>query len=389
MSSITKSRILGIDALRGIAAFLVLLFHVFGSGTLYALDRWRPDAVVQNIAQIVPAYGYCGVYLFFVISGFCIHLRWAKVFANDPTSHLDVGFLQFWKRRWIRLYPAYMAAIILYLVWLQYNGRLSVDGFFAWDMISHVLMIHNLDGRTVFSMNGVFWTLAIEEQLYLLYFILLMLRKRFGWAITLSICISMRFVWLVISFAVTRYGGFELPFNEGSLANWWIWAMGAYAVESYFGIKRLPEWCYSLSLSGLFLLLAAMAHFAMQAYPAVKAATWTAMAFEPLLWGAGFFFLINRATRRDKAAATVGWRHFVVAKWAFIGIFSYSLYLVHEVVIGVMNGRNAWLVTAVSLVFAYLFFLIFERPFMLYLARDKDRHSQLSRFGQEVAPDGA
>ncbi len=37
----------------------------------------------------------------------------------------------------------------------------------------HLLMLHNLDPNTCYTINGVFWTLAIEEQLYLAYFLLL------------------------------------------------------------------------------------------------------------------------------------------------------------------------------------------------------------------------
>ena len=54
----------------------------------------------------------------------------------------------------------------------------------------HLLMLHNLDPHTCYTINGVFWTLAIEEQLYLAYFLLLFLRVRFGWGVTIAVCLS-------------------------------------------------------------------------------------------------------------------------------------------------------------------------------------------------------
>ena len=65
-------------------------------------------------------------------------------------------------------------------------------------MISHILMVHNMENRFVYSMNSVFWTLAIEEQLYLIYFLLIWMRKKLGWTKTLTICFAARYVWFAV-----------------------------------------------------------------------------------------------------------------------------------------------------------------------------------------------
>lgn len=367
-NELTRSRFLSIDALRGIAAFLVVIYHAFGGGTVFKLNA-AGDLSASEAWQFIPGFGYMGVYLFFVISGFCIHLRWAKARSKDPAADPKVDFFAFWRRRWIRLYPAYLAAIALFLGWEYYEGVLHFTGFFVWDMVSHVLMIHNLDSHTVFSMNGVFWTLAIEEQLYLLYFLLLFLRSKLGWGVTLGITFASRFLWLAVCLIITRSTGFDLPFTEGSLANWWIWAMGALAVENYFGVIELPKWCRSRTLAAIFLISGAAIHFL--EYTGQPVYHDVAVDIEPVLWGAGFFFLINYAVSLEKTIRQGGITYRAIAACAFVGLFSYSLYLTHELVIQPLAGRNVYVVCVLCLVFAYAFFLIFERPFMLYLARQR------------------
>jgi len=372
MSSITKDRILSIDALRGTAALLVVFFHLFGMTALSS----------NNYLYFLSAFGYCGVYLFFVISGFCIHLRWAKTLTKNKDDEPKISFIAFWKRRWIRLYPAYIAAIVIFLVWEHYQGKLQFNDFFIWDMISHVLMIHNLDNETVYSMNGVFWTLAIEEQLYMLYFLLLYLRKKVGWIITLVITFFSRFLWLGISLLITKGIGFELPFNEGALANWWIWAMGAFAVESYYKVIKFPKWCYSLTLGTGFLIAAGSLHYFGLSNPSISLFARMAIIFEPFLWGAGFFFVVNRATSAESLLNWSGVRYRLLTVPAFVGLFSYSLYLSHELILQILIGTNRLIVCMVCLVFAYIFFLIFEKPFMAYLA--KQRMSRLQAAEMEA-----
>ena len=75
-------------------------------------------------------------------------------------------------------------------------------------------MLHNLDARTTYTINSAFWTLAIEEQLYLAYFLLLYLRIRYGWARTLLVCVAARVVWLGLGRGLVYFAGVEIPVSE-------------------------------------------------------------------------------------------------------------------------------------------------------------------------------
>ena len=369
MSSITKSRYLNIDALRGIAAFLVLLYHLFGAGSIFT-EFLSPESFSGiNIFYFIPAFGYVGVYLFFVISGFCIHLRWAKAYSKGIHSP-EINFIAFWKRRWLRLYPAYLAAMVLFLFWQYWQGQLEINSLFVWDMISHLLMIHNLDARTVYSMNGVFWTLAIEEQLYLIYFLLLWMRKTWGWKVTLTICFITRFIWFGCVILLNRVSSIEVPIGEGALANWWIWALGAAAVENYLGITKFPRWCYSLILSFGFMSAGAYLHYIGIVAPN-NFSVRTMWVCEPFCWGAGFFFFVNWIMQYENKLKS-SFLTYTATIWATVGLFSYSLYLTHEVVLRVFSEFSPAIIIILSLALAYAFYLIFEKPFMLYLSRQKN-----------------
>src|ERR1700752_3157607 len=239
--TLATTRLRSIDALRGAAALGVVLYH--------AVDQ-NANLAPQNIfkyparlIQLASSYGYVGVFLFFVISGFCIHLQWAK--ARSAGEQPKIQFGAFWRRRLRRLYPPYLIAFAVYLFLTATTVGIDVTKFFIYDVVMHLLMLHNLDPKTCYSINGVFWTLAIEEQLYLAYFLLLFLRTRWGWGTTLIICCVARIGWVFLARVAWLLAGYSIPVAEGAASHWITWALGAIAVEAWFGLIQLPKWCRS------------------------------------------------------------------------------------------------------------------------------------------------
>src|SRR5882724_9612047 len=253
-------RLYSIDALRGGAALGVVLFHAFFLERGYIIPGFSSagagliTGTLDRTLKLFFSYGFTGVFLFFVISGFCIHLRWTK--AKAAGNGGDLGFISFWKRRFRRLYPAYLAALTIYLLIHYFTHQFQLSWFTAWDVGLHLLMLHNIDYRTVYSLNGVFWTLAIEEQLYLGYFLLLIIRGRFGWIKTLSFLLAGRFLMYGLGAFIRVAFNVYTPINEAAISNWFIWALGAVSVEAVFGLLTLPSWCRKARLGLAFLLLA-------------------------------------------------------------------------------------------------------------------------------------
>ena len=384
---------LTLDAMRGGAALAVVTYHALGVAQQTAWFGW--EWWLPLLTGYLVHYAFAGIYLFFVISGFCIHLHWAKTRAAGVKNPV-INFGSFWKQRVRRLYPPYFVALALYLVYLASKQPLEVTGFYLWDVLLHLFMLHNLDPRTTYTINGAFWTLAVEEQLYLAYFLLLFLRIRYGWARTLLLCFSARIVWVILGRGLSQSLGFHIPITEAAATNWFIWALGALSVEAAVGLIRLPAWCFKISVGGLALGCAmALAKL----LPMMDQGSWMHdvgwIVMHPA-WGVGFFILVNYSV-----AAEQRWRQRasrvprLIPMLASIGLISYSLYLTHSFVLmhWYWFGFTQWHTRSISLVitmplsigFAWLFFRVCERPFMTSRATRIQEKPERSSVAQDDA----
>lgn len=150
-----SSRLGNLDALRALAALAVCLFH------------FREDIAIRSIgvASSVFSYGYLGIDVFFVISGFVIPLMLLQM----KFRLADSG--SFLLSRFLRLYPAYAASGILVIA-LSYLSS-CIPGFSGQSpafpiraVVSNLLLICDFSGEE--WIIPVFWTLAIEAQYYVL-----------------------------------------------------------------------------------------------------------------------------------------------------------------------------------------------------------------------------
>jgi peptidoglycan/LPS O-acetylase OafA/YrhL len=145
-----------LDLLRFFAACSVMLFHFTFRGP--ADGCWPASFPV--FGQI-SRYGYLGVHVFFILSGFVILLT-----AYEKNA---VGFTV---ARIIRLYPAYWICVTLTALALLVAGNqqhISLQQYFA-----NLTMAHGYFG--IRDVSGVYWTLAVELKFYFLIFLVLLFR---------------------------------------------------------------------------------------------------------------------------------------------------------------------------------------------------------------------
>lgn len=180
-----------IDLLRFIAAIAVVLFHLTYRG--YYADNLSP--VRYPILGEVFKYGYMGVELFFMISGYVILLS-----ATGKT----VG--QFFRSRFTRLYPAYWVACTLtFFVVRLFGPAVHAPGWSDWldapvgRYLLNMTMLNGFFG--VHELDGVYWTLLIELTFYFLIAVFI----GFGWLKNLPLVLA---VWLAYcAFAASTASG--------------------------------------------------------------------------------------------------------------------------------------------------------------------------------------
>lgn len=366
------ARLVSIDALRGAAAIGVVLYH---TNAIPGVDRsllWG-DALDDSMFL-----GKYGVWLFFVISGFCIHLQWAR--AKVVAGARELAFGEFWRRRIRRLYPPYLVTLAFYIALRFSTGALTLDGLSAWQVFLHLFMLQNLDPRAISTMNNVYWTLAVEEQLYLLYFVFLAIRRRWGWGAALGVAVGARIAWFALALLLHRGWGIDIIVSQAAMVQWLIWVLGALSVEAAFGLIALPAWTRSLPIAGALLAIASLLVWAQNYWLGpglLNDLIW--FGSEPI-WGAGFFVLVNcLVAREQRGELMLRWP--AAVQWlASVGIFSYSLYLTHEILewhawplaarllddaaVGLPHIAAAALLLTACLAFARVFFQLFERPFL-------------------------
>lgn len=155
--SASAPRLTVVDLLRFVAAMAVLFFHF----TARDHQRWGQELPYQVFPWLseVSRYGYLGVHLFFVISGFVILTSaWRRSGGAFVASRVS------------RLYPAYWLAVLLTAtlrwLWPSFDGRTPTEVLVNLTMFQDLFEVPRVD--------GVYWTLWVELQFYLL--ILLFIR---------------------------------------------------------------------------------------------------------------------------------------------------------------------------------------------------------------------
>ena len=153
-----QARIASIDGLRGLAIALVVLFHAY--------RRWPGHVPWATVHADFPLfhYGWMGVELFFLISGFVIH----RTLENCK------GYGEFVARRWIRLFPAMLVATLLVyctagLFTQRPAGAPSLPEIIPGLAFTSPDILYQITGVHLEPIEGAFWSLFVEVPFYLVF----------------------------------------------------------------------------------------------------------------------------------------------------------------------------------------------------------------------------
>ena len=354
--SATPTRLPGLDLLRAIAVLWTMQFHGFIVGGLGEDWHW------------LERYGWMGVDLFFVLSGYLIGGQLLRPLARGESPSLR----DFYLKRAFRILPAFWVVLAIYLLW---PGFREAPGMEPWWKFA--LFVVNLD--IDYASNAAFshaWSLCVEEHFYLLFPALALLLARKPSATKFWIaCI------VVLLGGIALRTGAWLHFDA-------LQPQRAWFVEDIY----YPTWN---RLDGL--LMGVM----LATWQAYRPASWTRMATHAnafALFGLAIlalaFWLFRERT--GLLGNSIGWPvlslalallvfagaqpHGLLGKRAlpgaaWIAAISFSLYLVHKPMYGVVQSRlGEWLegrgivayavYWAASLLAAALLYYAVEKPFL-------------------------
>lgn len=367
-----KSRIFieGIDGLRAIAALLVLLFHYYSF-----------SSSTQFTGSFIVRAGWIGVDIFFVISGFVLSLPFLNAFSNNEKYSISL----FYKRRMLRIIPAYYFSLLVITTFLHADILFNPDTF--RHLVGHLTFSEGfLYPWKKLNINGVYWSLWIEMQFYIIVPLLVVLFKENRWWIS--------FVSILVIVTVYKYAGIVL--TEGlsdthTLKQFYInkqllgvlqeFVMGIGAAKIYLLLKDSSVWINhrlrfsSLVIIGFIVIISCM--YFITSYGNTK--YWFGSG------ALGYIPLITLNTILSLGSSLVILGIASQAKWInylfgnrvmiFLGTISYGIYIWHYPVGKYMSEKmnmessNRFMLLcffgiAVTILWAYISYRFIEKPFL-------------------------
>ena len=346
----------GLDLLRALAIIVVVIYHaaLFGFKLPGQVDR----------------FGWIGVDLFFVLSGYLIGGQLLAPLARDRRINLG----RFFARRALRIMPAYFAVLAIYFLlppWREYSEMSQP----LWKFLLSVQNIA-LHGGTAFSHA---WSLAVEDQFYLaLPFLLLFLYRRPRPAIIIPCLIVIGGIGLrgflaaqnpSVDGGSVSFSGFQawIYYPTWTRLDPLLFGVVLGAIEQFRPRwwQRLVNWAPWLWLPGLGLIAYALY------LGETKNLTLVACVWQFPLIAIGMATLLVCAVSPRLPLCRVA-----IPGAAFIASIAYSAYLIQKLVIHAVEqfctNHNIDLTSAPTLVgvelcvyaTATLLFLLVERPFL-------------------------
>jgi len=298
-----------LDSLRGIACLMVLFFHGFG-------NRYVPERLnaVERFFVHLCGYGFTGVNLFFVLSGFLI-----TGILLETRQRSDY-YRRFYIRRALRILPLYYG-ILLLLVLVWRTGL--TDRPFSWAFLgfSAIYLANTTPLFGVPIQFGVLWSLAVEEHFYLLWPTFVRRLKPTN--------LTILAVVLCLAAVAFRLAAFHLGSNVFGYYTWMVCdglAMGALLA---IAVRHYHESRKRIWRIAAFTFAYAMFCFVVEKWAAVR---YTGAALQ--ISGINAFYAFALV-----ATLLLGSRYGIRSRvLEFFGDISYGLYLLHTLVFDVFDA---------------------------------------------------
>lgn len=319
LSAALREHLTQCESIRGLAILLVFVFHFLGD--VYGYQA-HPQA---SLLSALPLGGDTGVTLFFVLSGFLLTLP----YFNGASLKLGT----YLRNRALRILPMYYA-MVLFAGW--WTGQ--------WQYVPRALLFQELKLEALFPMGAVWWSLVVEMQFYLLLPCLVVLAQRpaLRWVLVVLLALAIYAYWQVSHAPLTANGGWAGQRNTlvgrwplfcvGALLAWGHVRYGKWLLASQLSARRWPG--LMLMLIGIGLLMAIIQHRVTLLGAALSHLLWyDHYLLEALCWGLLLCVLLHL-----RPLGAILWVNPLLHR---LGVWSYSLYLVHASVLFLIGGKLA------------------------------------------------
>ncbi|MGV7166475.1 acyltransferase family protein [Xanthomonas axonopodis pv. cajani] len=313
-----------LDLLRGIAIVWVMLFHSFVVGGLGPEWEW------------LSRYGWMGVDLFFVLSGFLIGTQ-----VLTPLSHgKPLDFTDFYLRRAFRILPAFLVVLAIYMAW---PGFCESPGLAPWWMFLTFTLNLFVDYGEQAAFSHA-WSLCVEEHFYLVFPLLATLLLRHPSAArVVAVCVAVVVAGIALRTSVWLHNTALDQLGGGQQRNWFVedlyyptWnrldGLLAGVVLAMVKVFRPHTWQWlqqrgnTWALAGVAMLALAMWLFRERTGLLGNAVGWPVLSL-------GLALLVVAGTATDSALGRLR-----VPGAAWLAAISYSVYLTHKAMFHVTQG---------------------------------------------------
>jgi peptidoglycan/LPS O-acetylase OafA/YrhL len=331
-----------LDHWRGIAILWVMIFHGFATTYDKSLHP------LTELLKVVAAPGWLGVHLFFVISGYCIAANVYRLVLNNGSPWTFIT-----NRAW-RLMPVYWSAflvtIVLNLVSSPFNrtsiGQNLPSSWQSW--LGNVFLIQPYLKVPFYGV--VYWTLVVEIRFYLIVAILLIIQKYINPKLALFIGLSLGFSSVFLASS-----------SQGMiLSHWCEFVCGVLVFSALLAKDQGKIYRHNLSLA-LILIFGIVSVWVNLNF--FKSNLWFSSIFAIIL------YLLYYWDSKIDSIKEISWLK-------FLGVISYSLYLLHVPIQGRIINLGGRFISyesprilllqmlgwGVAIFMSYLFYRLVEKP---------------------------
>ena len=309
-----------LDSVRGVAILGVFCFHLVAASWGDGAEHLPWAGYLPNLHKVPShllwfypcTFGWLGVSLFFVLSGFVIHY-------STITAGKSFSVSSFYSRRFWRIYPPYLLALVVFYVMQVYLLPGSRQPFGIPNRASfvvHAVLLQDFSSQSFFLVNPSFWSIATEVQFYLVYPLLLLLRSRIGMTRVLLGVMGFSLAMRILICIAKRHSA--EAFDQTHLMLWaspmitiFDWTLGAFLADRFAHGKRVfPKSAGILLATGLLFVLSTVIR-PMSIFSFQLGSLFCAVWIERVIWSERPLSIVEKPL-------------------IYLGICSYSFYLFHQ-----------------------------------------------------------